>query len=49
MPMPDLLDSIRDQLRARLDELRPLVSEYERLHQAAQALRSNISSMWWGK
>jgi hypothetical protein len=41
MPMPDLLDSIRNQLRARLDELRPLVSEYERLHEAAQALRSN--------
>jgi hypothetical protein len=41
MPMPDLLDSIRDQLRARLDELRPLVSEYERLHDAAQALRSD--------
>jgi hypothetical protein len=41
MPMPDLPDSIRNQLRARLDELRPLVSEYERLHQAAQALRSN--------
>jgi|SRR5215204_3797033 len=41
MPMPDLLDSIRNQLRARLDDLRPLVSEYERLHEAAQALRSN--------
>lgn len=39
--MPDLLDSIRNQLRARLDELRPLVSEYERLDEAAQALRSN--------
>lgn len=39
--MPDLLDSIRNQLRARLDELRPLVSEYERLHEAGQALGSN--------
>jgi hypothetical protein len=30
-PVLDLLDSIPDQLRARLDELRPTVSEYERL------------------
>jgi hypothetical protein len=36
--MPDLLDSIRGQLRARLDELRPLVREYQRLQDAARAL-----------
>jgi len=37
--MPDLLDSIREQLRARLDELRPLVREYQRLQDADRALR----------
>ena len=37
LPMPDLLDSIRGQLRARLDELRPLVREYERLQGAERA------------
>jgi hypothetical protein len=37
--MPDLLDSIRGQLRARLDELRPLVREYQRLQDAERALR----------
>jgi hypothetical protein len=34
----DLLDSIRTQLRTRLDQLRPLVREYERLQQAEAAL-----------
>jgi hypothetical protein len=34
----DLLDSIRAELRARLDELRPLVREYERLQRAEAAL-----------
>jgi hypothetical protein len=32
------LDSIRAELRTRLDELRPLVREYERLQQAEAAL-----------
>lgn len=36
--MADLLDSIQRDLRKRLDELRPLVREYERLQAAAQAL-----------
>ena len=36
--MTDLLDSIRAQLRTRLDELRPLVREYERLQEAEAAL-----------
>ena len=36
--MPDLLDSIRGQLRARLDQLRPLVREYQRLQDAERAL-----------
>jgi hypothetical protein len=36
--MPDLLDSIRGELRARLDELRPLVHQYERLQDAERAL-----------
>jgi hypothetical protein len=36
--MPDLLDSIREQLRARLDELRPLVREYQRFQDAERAL-----------
>jgi len=36
--MPDLLDFIRGQLRARLDELRPLVREYQRLQDAERAL-----------
>jgi len=35
---PDLLDPIREQLRARLDELRPLVAEHERLQAAVRAL-----------
>jgi hypothetical protein len=34
----DLLDSIRAQLRTRLDDLRPLVREYERLQRAEAAL-----------
>ena len=36
--MPDLLDLIRGQLRARLDELRPLVREHQRLQDAERAL-----------
>ena len=36
--LTDLLDSIRAQLRTRLDELRPLVREYERLQAAEAAL-----------
>ena len=36
--MTDLLESIRAELRTRLDELRPLVREYERLQVAEQAL-----------
>jgi hypothetical protein len=36
--MPDLLDSIRKELHARVTELRPLVSEYERLQEAERAL-----------
>lgn len=36
--MTDLLDSIRRQLRTRLDDLRPLVREYERLEEAERAL-----------
>jgi hypothetical protein len=36
--MTDLLDSIRAALRTRLDELRPLVREYERLQEAERAL-----------
>jgi hypothetical protein len=34
----DLLDSIRRQLRTRLDDLRPMVREYERLEKAERAL-----------
>ena len=36
--MPDLLDRIREELSARLDELRPLVDEHSRLDAAMQAL-----------
>lgn len=36
--MTDLLDSIRAELRTRLDELRPVVREYERLQEAEAAL-----------
>jgi hypothetical protein len=36
--LTDLLDSIRAQLRTRLDELRPRVREYERLQEAEAAL-----------
>jgi hypothetical protein len=38
--MADLLDSIREQLRERLDDLRPLVSEFERLGEAERVLSS---------
>jgi hypothetical protein len=34
----DLLDSIRRQLQSRLDDLRPMVREYERLEEAQRAL-----------
>ena len=36
--MPDLLNDIREQLNARLAELRPLVDEHGRLNAALQAL-----------
>jgi Winged helix-turn-helix DNA-binding len=36
--MADLLGSIRMQLRERLDELRPIVAEYDRLCRAERAL-----------
>jgi hypothetical protein len=36
--LTDLLDSIRTELRTRLNELLPLVREYERLQEAAAAL-----------
>lgn len=36
--MTDLLDSISRQLRTRLDDLRPMVREYERLEEAERAL-----------
>jgi len=36
--LTDLLNSIRAELRTRLDELRPLVREYERLQQAEAVL-----------
>lgn len=39
--MADLLDSTRRELRERLAELRPLVSEYERLDEAERALTSS--------
>jgi len=38
--MTDLLDSIRKQLRERLEDLRPLVSEFERLGEAERVLSS---------
>jgi hypothetical protein len=36
--LTDLLDSIRAQLRTQLDELRPLIRDYERLQEAEAAL-----------
>jgi hypothetical protein len=42
--LADLLDSIRAQLRTRLDELRPLVREYERLQEAEAALADGSSA-----
>jgi hypothetical protein len=36
--MADLLESVRRQLRERLDELRPAVQEYEQLSAAESAL-----------
>jgi hypothetical protein len=41
--LTDLLDSIRADLRTRLDELRPLVREYERLQAADAALADGSS------
>ena len=38
--MADLLDNIHSELRARLQELRPLAAEYERLEAALAALAS---------
>lgn len=38
--MADLLDSIHSELRARIQELRPLAAEYERLEAALAALAS---------
>lgn len=42
--MADLLESIRRELHERLETLRPLVGEYERLQAAEQALTSAGSS-----
>ncbi len=42
--MADLLDSIRRELRTRLDELRPLVREFERLQRAEAALNDESPS-----
>ena len=39
-PMSDLLDGIQRDIRARLDELRPLVSESEQLRRAMAALEA---------
>ncbi len=36
--MPDVLDRIRDEMNARVEELRPLVEEHARLSQAVTAL-----------
>jgi hypothetical protein len=36
--MPDFLDEKRKEIRARLQELKPLVDEYHRLEAAVQAL-----------
>jgi hypothetical protein len=36
--MADLLDQTLNEIRARINELRPLVSEYERLQAAERAL-----------
>lgn len=42
--MADLLESIRRELKTRLDELRPLVHEYERLQRADAALNDGPST-----
>jgi Winged helix-turn-helix DNA-binding len=42
--LTDLLDSIRGELRTRLNELRPLVREYERLQEASAALADGSST-----
>lgn len=38
--MGDLLDSVRRQLRERIEELRPFVEEYERLEAAGNVLEA---------
>jgi ribosomal protein S25 len=44
--MPDLLDRIRNELNARIRELRPVVREFERLERAAEAMaRSGARSV----
>jgi sugar-specific transcriptional regulator TrmB len=42
--MADFLDEIRKEIRARLQELKPLVDEYHRLEAAVQALDGVKSS-----
>ncbi len=42
--MPDLLKDIREQLDARLAELRPLVDEHGRLNAAMKAERNQAPS-----
>src|SRR5918997_6077526 len=42
--LTDLLDSIRAQLRTRLDDLRPLAREYERLQEAEAPLADGGSA-----
>src|SRR5262249_14924578 len=37
-PMPDFLDEKRKEIKSRLDEIKPLVDEYNRLEAALQAL-----------
>jgi hypothetical protein len=38
--MPDLIESQQREIAQRLDELRPIVTEYQRLEEAAKALGS---------
>jgi hypothetical protein len=42
--LTDLLDAIRAELRRRLDELRPMVREYDRLQKAEAALAGSLTS-----
>lgn len=39
--MPDLLDTTRQEIAARIRELKPLVEEYQRLERAASLLGGN--------